>query len=139
MKHTARVGIFMLGSVALLALATACSRQPSGSAEEGAATAQAEGQQAAAAQDRNPEETQGIVLLRGLPTLGTRHSVAIVELDPEAPNFGEILQDFEFTGYDAPLHHLYYSPSGRLYSTGLDPRCSLAEIGLSESGIWEPR
>ncbi|HEX5650248.1 MAG TPA: hypothetical protein VFX69_11390 [Steroidobacteraceae bacterium] len=138
MKHTARVGIFMLSSVALVALATACSRQPSGSPEEGATTAQAEGQQAMVAQDRNPEETQGIVLLRGLPTLGTRHSVAIVELDPEAPNFGEILQDFEFTGYDAPLHHLYYSPSGRLYSTGLDPRCSLAEIGLSRDASGAP-
>jgi hypothetical protein len=31
------------------------------------------------------------VLLRGLPTLGTAHSVAIVELDPDAANFGAIL------------------------------------------------
>ena len=48
-------------------------------------------------QSRSPdvEKGQGMVLLRGLPTLGTRHSVAIVELDPEAANFGAIVQDFE--------------------------------------------
>ncbi len=91
-----------------------------------------------ASQDRNLEETQGIVLLRGLPTLGTSHGVAIVELDPEAENFGEILEEFEFTGYDAPLHHLYYSPNGRLYSTGLDPKCSLAEVGLSRDSTGAP-
>src|SRR5438445_292871 len=31
----------------------------------------------------------------GLPTLGTAHSVAIVELNPDAANFGAILQEFE--------------------------------------------
>jgi hypothetical protein len=71
------------------------------------------------------------VLLRGLPTLDTNHSVAIVELDPEAENFGEILQEFEIPEIVLPLHHLYYSPTGRLYATGLDPDCSLAEVGLS--------
>ena len=79
------------------------------------------------------EKGQGIVLLRGLPTLGTRHSVAIVELDPEAANFGAMLQDFELPDLQLPLHHLYYSPTGRLYSTGLDPKCSLAEVGLSRN------
>ncbi len=69
-----------------------------------------------AAPDRNPEETQGIVLLRGLPTLGTSHSVAIVELDPEAQNFGEILKEFDFGGHELPLHHLYYSPTGRAWT-----------------------
>jgi len=92
----------------------------------------------AAAQDRNLEETQGIVLLRGLPTLDTGHSIAIVELDPEAENFGEILEELEFTGYENPLHHLYYSPSGRLYATGLDPGCSLAEVGLSRDSTGAP-
>ncbi|HSR35534.1 MAG TPA: hypothetical protein VLY63_33620, partial [Anaerolineae bacterium] len=87
---------------------------------------------------RNVEETQAIVLLRGLPTLGTSHSVAIVELDPEAENFGEILTEYEFSGFDQPLHHLYYSPSGRLYSTGLDPECSLAEVGLSRDATGAP-
>ena len=91
-----------------------------------------------AAPDRNLEETQGIVLLRGLPTLDTSHSVAIVELDPEAPNFGEILEEYDYTGYEYPLHHLYYSPSGRLYATGLDPACSLAEIGLSRDSTGTP-
>jgi len=37
-----------------------------------------------------------------------------------------------------PLHHLYYSPNGRLYSTGLDPSCSLAEIGLSRDASGAP-
>jgi len=96
------------------------------------------GSQPTDSQDRNLEETQGIVLLRGLPTLGTSDGVAIVELDPEAENFGEILAELEFPGYEAPLHHLYYSPNGRLYSTGLDPRCSLAEIGLSRDSTGAP-
>jgi hypothetical protein len=82
---------------------------------------------------RNPEESQAMVLLRGLPTLGTHHSVAIVELDPESPNFGAILQEHELPELGQPLHHLYYSPTGRLYSTGLDPKCSLAEVGLARN------
>jgi hypothetical protein len=81
----------------------------------------------------NIEEGQAIVLLRGLPTLGTVHSVAIVELDPEAANFGAILQEVELPNLTLPMHHLYYSPTGRLYSTGLDPKCSLAEVGLSRN------
>jgi len=88
--------------------------------------------------ERNVEETQAMVLLRGLPTLGTSHSVAIVELDPEAENFGDILHEYEFGGFEGPLHHLYYSPSGRLYSTGLDPACSLAEVGLSRDATGAP-
>ena len=36
-----------------------------------------------AMQDSGGEETQALVLLRGLPTLGTTNSVAIVEMDPE--------------------------------------------------------
>jgi hypothetical protein len=79
------------------------------------------------------EESQAVVLLRGLPTLGTQHTVAIVEMDPEADNFGAILNEFEIPDMQLPLHHVYYSPTGRLYSTGLDPKCSLAEIGLSRN------
>ncbi len=82
---------------------------------------------------RNVEESQALVLLRGLPTLGTAHSVAIVELNPDAANFGAILQEVELPNLALPMHHLYYSPNGRLYSTGLDPKCSLAEIGLSRN------
>ena len=114
--------LYTLGAV-MLTILTACS------GEEDAA---------AASNDRNLEETQGIVLLRGLPTLGTSDAVAIVELDPEAENFGEILEEFEFTGYEEPLHHLYYSPNGRLYATGLDPQCSLAEVGLSRDSTGAP-
>ncbi len=84
------------------------------------------------------EESQAMVLLRGLPTLGTHHSVAIVELDPEAANFGEILQEFELPDLGEPLHHLYYSPTGRLYATGLDPKCSLAEVALSRDAAGRP-
>ncbi len=80
---------------------------------------------------RNVEESQALVLLRGLPTLGTAHSVAIVELNPDAANFGAILQEVELPNLTLPLHHLYYSPNGRLYSTCLDPKSSLAEISLS--------
>ena len=90
------------------------------------------------AEQRNVEETQGLVLLRGLPTLETGHSVAIVELDPEADNFGEILHEHDYSGFELPLHHLYYSPQGRLYSTGMDPACSLAEVGLSRDASGAP-
>jgi hypothetical protein len=121
-----KTGLRALACLVLLALA-ACS----GGGQEAP-------REETAAPDRNLEETQGIVLLRGLPTLDTSHSVAIVELDPEAPNFGEILEEYDYTGYEYPLHHLYYSPSGRLYATGLDPACSLAEIGLSRDSTGTP-
>lgn len=93
------------------------------------------GQGAAAepAARRNVEETQALVLLRGLPTLGTRHSIAIVELNPDAANFGAILQEVELPKLTLPLHHLYYSPNGRLYATCLDPKSSLAEVSLSRN------
>jgi hypothetical protein len=84
------------------------------------------------------EESQAMVLLRGLPTLDTHHSVAIVELDPEADNFGEILSEYELPDLNEPLHHLYYSPMGRLYATGLDPQCSLAEIDLQRDASGAP-
>jgi len=108
---------------ALLLGITACSDKPKDTAAKPAeATAKP-----------NVEAGQGLVLLRGLPTLGTVHSVAIVELDPDAANFGAILQEVELPNLTEPLHHLYYSPTGRLYSTGLDPKCSLAEVGLSRN------
>jgi hypothetical protein len=93
---------------------------------------------AAMVTDSNREESQAVVLLRGLPTLGTHHSVAIVELDPDAENFGDILHEFEISDLQAPLHHLYYSPTGRLYATGLDPKCSLAEIDLTRNASGAP-
>src|SRR5262245_16285249 len=82
---------------------------------------------------RNVEETQALVLLRGLPTLGTKHSVAIVELNPDAKNFGAVLQEFELPDLALPLHNLDYSPNGRLYSTCLDPKSSLFEVSLSRN------
>jgi hypothetical protein len=120
--------------VMLILLLPACTEsEDAASAEVAAAT-----EQAGVAEARNPEETQGIALLRGLPTLDTAHSVAIVELDPEAEDFGAILKEFEVSGFAEPLHHLYYSPNGRLYATGLDPACSLAEIGLTRDASGEP-
>jgi hypothetical protein len=92
---------------------------------------------AATAQTR--EESQAMVLLRGLPTLNTSHSVAIVELDPESADFGKIISEYEQPKMDHPLHHMYYSPSGRLYATGLDPKCSLAEIGLARDASGAPQ
>jgi hypothetical protein len=79
-----------------------------------------------------------MVLLRGLPTLDTSHSVAIVELDPESANFGKIISEFEQPKMELPLHHMYYSPTGRLYATGLDAACSLAEIGLARDSSGSP-
>jgi hypothetical protein len=128
MSNGLKIFFCSLGAVVLLTV-TACS-----DGDEVAPSTEP----TSAAQDRNLEETQGIVLLRGLPTLDTSHSVAIVELDPEAENFGEILEELEFSGYEHPLHHLYYSPSGRLYATGLDPQCSLAEVGLFRDTTGAP-
>jgi len=88
--------------------------------------------------ERNIEESQAIVLLSGLPTLGTKDSIAIIEMDPESNNFGNILYDYPLPKFDAPLHHLYYSPNGRLYATGLGVECSLAEIGLVRNAQAEP-
>jgi hypothetical protein len=106
-----------------------------GCSQESETTAPPPDQGSATAEERafGGEEAQAVVLLRGLPTLGTQHSVAIVEMDPEAENFGAILNEFEIPDLQIPLHHLYYSPTGRLYSTGLDPKCSLAEIGLTRN------
>jgi hypothetical protein len=118
--------VFCTASACLLLVLAACSDQ--GESDSGVSVQEAS----------DVEETQAIVLLRGLPTLGTSHSVAIVELDPEAENFGEILTEYEFSDYEAPLHHLYYSPNGRLYATGLDPECSLAEVGLSRDVTGAP-
>lgn len=115
-------GTLLPAAVLFLGLA-ACADQTDTAADAGATDAEA---------------TQAIVLLRGLPTLGTGHSMAIVELNPEAENFGEILAEHEFSGFDLPLHHFYYSPNGRLYSTGLDPACSLAEIDLSRDATGAP-
>jgi hypothetical protein len=84
------------------------------------------------------EESQALVLLRGLPTLDTVNGIAIVELDPESERFGEILTELPTPQIEVPLHHLYYSPSGRLYATGLDTACSLAEISLSRDAGGAP-
>ena len=85
------------------------------------------------------EESRAIVLLRGLPTLAdSRHSIAIVELDPESERFGEIISEIDQPEMDEPFHHLYYNPNGRLYATGLDGVCSLAEVGLSRDAAGSP-
>jgi len=86
----------------------------------------------------NIEETQAMVLLSGLPTLGTTDSIAIIEMDPESAHFGDILYDYPLPKLDAPMHHLYYSPNGRLYATGLGSQCSLAEIDLVRNVKAEP-
>jgi hypothetical protein len=121
--------------MAQLMLFTAVAVGLAGCSQESETTAPPPDQGSATAEERafGGEEAQAVVLLRGLPTLGTQHSVAIVEMDPEAENFGAILNEFEIPDLQIPLHHLYYSPTGRLYSTGLDPKCSLAEIGLTRN------
>jgi len=122
MPQPTKLGLFPLCVFLLLTMAACSDKQESAPVAAPSPAAQ-----------RNVEESQAMVLLRGLPTLGTVHSVAIVELDPDVANFGAILQEFELPSLTHPLHHLYYSPTGRLYSTGLDPKCSLAEVGLSRN------
>ncbi|WP_286830024.1 MULTISPECIES: hypothetical protein [Kordiimonas] len=91
-----------------------------------------------AAPTRNMEEGHGVVLLSGLPTLGTKDSIAIIDLDPESETFGDLLYDYDLPEFNGPLHHLYYSPNGRLYATGLNTDCSLAEIGLARNAQGDP-
>ena len=127
MSHTFAV-------ITLSLFAVACSQQEPPAADVGAGISEATDMGMAGSR----EESKAVVLLRGLPTLGTKHSIAIVELDPEADNFGEILHEFETPLQGPPLHHVYYSPTGRLYATGLDPACSLAEIALSRNAAGDP-
>ena len=122
--------------ICLLVGLSACSREAERPAVE---TEQATAETTpAATQDSGGEETKALVLLRGLPTLGTTNSVAIVQMDPEAEDFGAILQEFETPDIDPPLHHIYYSPTGRAYATALDPKCSLVEIGLARDASGSP-
>src|SRR3990172_10068226 len=140
MTKSTKLILFSLYALLLLTMA-ACSDKPAGAAVSPSGSAPSSAAALAAppaaaprpAAQRNVEESQAMVLLRGLPTLDTVHSVAIVELDPDATDFGAILQEVELPNLTQPLHHLYYSPTGRLYSTGLDPKCSLAEVGLSRN------
>src|SRR3990172_2359141 len=140
MTKSTKLILFSLYALLLLTMA-ACSDKPAGAAVSPSGSAPSSAAALAAppaaaprpAAQRNVEESQAMVLLRGLPTLGTFHSVAIVELDPDAATFGAILQEVELPNLALPMHHLYYSPTGRLYSTGLDPKCSLAEVGLSRN------
>lgn len=122
--------------VCLVVGLSACGREAEEPAvETEQATAEA---MPAATRDSGGEETQALVLLRGLPTLGTTNSVAIVEMDPEAENFGAILYEFETPNIDPPLHHIYYSPTGRAFATALDPKCSLVEIQLARDASGSP-
>ena len=76
-----RQAVLSVFAAAMLLLLSACSEDSSPKQAE--STPEAE--------PRNVEETQGLVLLRGLPTLETGHRVALVELAPGADNFGQIL------------------------------------------------
>ena len=100
MTKSTKLMFFSLYALLLLTMA-ACSDK-----QEGAAVSPSGSAPQPAAQ-RNVEESQAMVLLRGLPTLGTAHSVAIVELDPDAANFGAILQEVELPNLALPMHHLY--------------------------------
>jgi hypothetical protein len=139
-NQSTKVSFFPLCALVLLLVAGCSEKQPSGavsptnSPPSNAPSAAAP--RAAAAKPgvrSNAEASQALVLLRGLPTLGTVHSIAVVELNPEAANFGTLLQELELPNLTLPLHHLYYSPNGRLYATCLDPKSSLFEVSLSRN------
>lgn len=81
-------------------------------------------------------ENIALVITRGLPEFGTKHGIDLIYIDPESPRFGTFVQRFTELPYEGgePPHHLYYSPAGRLYATGLDPRCSLMQVDLQLVG-----
>jgi hypothetical protein len=50
---------------------------------------------------------------------GGADGVALIDLDPESPNFGQLIQNFEL-GPGVTPHHLYYNhDQSRLYNTAL--------------------
>ena len=77
-------------------------------------------------------ESIALTITRGLPEHGTEHGIDLLYVDPDSPHFGTFLQRFTDLPYEGgePPHHLYYSPTGRLYAAGLDPRCSLMLVDL---------
>ena len=83
------------------------------------------------------EEGVGIVITRALPP-NTEHGIAMVDMDPESETFGTILDHHFLKDMAQPPHHLYYSPAGRLYASGLDPECSLMEVKLERDATGKP-
>lgn len=70
--------------------------------------------------------------LKGLPD-----GIAVIELDPEAPNFGNISNKLEL-GIDVLPHHLYYNQSAKkLFSTALGGSY-LYEIKTGEDKNGQP-
>jgi len=68
------------------------------------------------------------------PTLGTAHSVAIVELNPEAANFGAILQEVELPNLNAPTAITSTTAHTGGYTRPVwTPKSSLNEIALSRN------
>ena len=83
------------------------------------------------------EEGVGIVITRALPP-NTEHGIAMVDMDPESETFGTILDHHFLKDLAHPPHHLYYSPAGRLYASGLDAECSLMEVKLERDATGKP-
>ena len=83
------------------------------------------------------EDGVAVIITRGLGE-GQSHSIAMIDVDPESPRFGEILDQHFLEGLKEPPHHLYYSPAGRLYATCLDPAQSLMEIKLVRDATGKP-
>lgn len=83
------------------------------------------------------EEGVGIVITRALPP-NTEHGIAMVDMDPESETFGTILEHHFLKDMAEPPHHLYYSPAGRLYASGLDAACSLMEVKLERDATGKP-
>lgn len=84
------------------------------------------------------EEGVAIVITRSLKA-GEPHGIAMVDVDPDSKQFGTPLSRYPLPGLQDPPHHLYYSPAGRLYATGLDPKKSLMEIKLIRDATGRPQ
>ena len=67
------------------------------------------------------------------PTVGPYHELRELCASAARKLHARSLRLVELPDLKLPLHHLYYSPNGRLYATCLDPKSSLNEVNLSRN------
>src|SRR5690606_10340053 len=81
-------------------------------------------------------EGKALIVLRKIDS-NTQNGFGIIDIDPESETFGEMLDEFAVNTVEPP-HHIYISPTGRIYSTCLDPQNSLMEIAVAYDSNGKP-
>lgn len=89
------------------------------------------------AQDVQPH-SPGLVFVDYRHLDGENNGIALMDLDPESPQFGKILQQYEMDAGVLP-HHLYFNAAqDRLYNSTLTGSM-LYEVNLRQAGKSPPR